>query len=64
MDPAAGGSRSRERPPWERGERVCRIERAELVRARLGSADACQGAKEKLSAPKQNWRTIEKRSSE
>ena len=35
-------------------------ERAELVRARLGSADACQGAKEKLRAAEADLAIIEK----
>ena len=35
-------------------------ERAELVRARLGSAAACQGAKEKLKAAEADLAAIEK----
>src|SRR6266436_386784 len=35
-------------------------ERAELVRARLGSADACRMAKEKLTAPEEELSAIEK----
>lgn len=56
-------------PPADRDEKFSTLgarrarlpdERAELVRARLGSVDACQGAKEKLKAAEAELATIEK----
>jgi hypothetical protein len=56
-------------PPADREQKVAALgtrrarlpdERAELVRARLGSAEACQGAKEKLRAAESELGVIEK----
>jgi hypothetical protein len=56
-------------PPSNREERASALgarrarlpdERAELVRARLGSADACQSAREKLKAAEAELATLEK----
>jgi hypothetical protein len=64
-----GALEAMEPPPADReakaaalGSRRARLpdERAELVRARLGSADACQGAKEKLRTAEAELATIEK----